>query len=407
MKALLLVFLFLPSLLCAQGIDNAVTVEFSKRPASISGDFTNHSVVMIPGLNSPQLDYAPSITADGRILYFVSNRPGGAGGHDIWRVSFVGENLSDLVVDVPEPLAAPVNSEKNEGISAISADGRTLIFTACNRPDGVGDCDLYSATLQGGEWTDVRNLRPLNSSDWDSQPALSGSGDTIFFISNRTGALGGDDDADIYMAIRDGEGEWGTPVNLGAQVNTTSREDSPFIMPGTSTLYFSSSGYAGFGGLDFFRSTLLPDGNWTEAENLGQPLNTAQDERFISGLPDGSIMFFTSERTTPENLGTLDIFAAVSGTGNAPQVVSAGADLSMRPSPNPATDRVSFTLQSTGLTVTGDLRIYSATGEVVLRLEGYRPGDEVDIAGLAEGFYGVSLETTGQGTIRTTFVRRL
>ena len=407
MKTLLLVCLLVPTLLHGQEPVIVDIAEPSTNPASIAEEFTNYTILMIPGLNSSALDYAPSITADGRVLYFVSNRPGGIGGHDIWSVSFVGENLSDLVVDVPEPLSFPINSELNEGIAAISADGRTLIFTACNRPDGIGDCDLYSAVLQNGEWTDVVNLASLNSSGWDSQPSISGSGDTVFFLSNRAGALGGATDADIYMAIREEGGAWGTPVNLGEGLNTVFREDSPFIMPGTSTLYFSSEGYQGFGGLDFYRSTLLPDGTWSEPENLGEPLNTDRDERFITGLPDGSIMFFTSERTTPENMGVLDIFAAVSSTGHAPGTPSAAAGPAIHSYPNPATDRIAFNSVAPGTRLSGDLTIYSATGEVVLRQEGYVSGDEINIALLAEGFYAVAIETAEHGTIRTTFVRRL
>ena len=271
---------------------------------------TNEFVIRNLGsiVNTADLEYAPTITADGKTLYFVSNRtaPGSVGGHDFW-VTTKGDRL-DTIFAAPVNLGAPVNTTLNEGVASISADGQVIYFTACNRDDGLGDCDIYEAELDGTEWINVRNLREINSSDWDSQPSISSDGKTLYFISNRPGAMGGSDDADIYISRLQPDGRWSEPVNMGEPINTKKREDSPFIFPGGKVLYFASAGHGGYGKLDFFVCRMQDDGTWGEPENLGKPFNTAEDERFITLPAAGDVVYFASERKDVGNEGTLDIY---------------------------------------------------------------------------------------------------
>ncbi len=262
-------------------------------------------------VNTADLEYAPTVTADGRTLYFVSDRPGNGavGGHDFWYTT-KAERL-DTVFAPPVNLGAPINTERNEGVASIAADGQTIFFTGCNRPDGLGDCDLYEAELEGTEWKNVRNVSEINSPYWDSQPSISSDGKTLYFVSNRPGAMGGDDDADIYITTLGGDGRWTAPRNLGAPINTSEKEDSPFIIAGSGALYFSSAGHGGEGGLDFFVAKRQADGTWGEPENLGEPYNTSQDERFITLPAAGDIIYFSSERRDMPNAGKLDIFMGI------------------------------------------------------------------------------------------------
>lgn len=260
-------------------------------------------------VNTGELEYAPTITADGRTLYFVSNRPGGVGGHDFWITR--KEKRLDTVFTAPENLGAPVNTELNEGVASIAADGQTIFFTGCNRNDGLGDCDLYEAELDGGKWINVRNIGEINSPYWDSQPSVSSDGKTLYFVSNRPGAMGGDGDRDVYYTTRLSDGRWSAPKNLGPPINTVEREDSPFIIAGSGALYFSSAGHGGFGGLDFFVARRSPDGIFGQPENLGEPFNTSRDERFITLPAAGDVIYFSSERTDLNNFGQLDIFMGI------------------------------------------------------------------------------------------------
>lgn len=260
-------------------------------------------------VNTGNLEYAPTITADGKTLYFVSDREGGVGGHDFWitkKTTRTGTEFSP-----PVNLGAPINTTLNEGVASIAADGQTIYFTGCNRPDGLGDCDLYEAELDGDKWTNVHNIRSVNSPYWDSQPSISSDGKTLYFVSNRPGAMGGEGDRDIYYSTKQGDGTWSAPKNLGAPINTVEREDSPFIIAGSGALYFSSAGHGGFGGLDFFISKRREDGTFAEPENMGEPFNTSKDERFLALPAAGDVIYFSSERTDLPNEGKLDIFMGI------------------------------------------------------------------------------------------------
>jgi len=260
-------------------------------------------------INTGSLEYAPTITADGKTLYYVSDREGGVGGHDFWITTKTSRTSTEFTQ--PVNLGAPINTTLNEGVASIAADGQTIYFTGCNRPDGLGDCDLYEAELEGDKWINVRNIRSVNSPYWDSQPSISSDGKTLYFVSNRPGALGGDGDRDIYYSTKQGDGTWSTPKNVGAPINTPEREDSPFIIAGSGALYFSSAGHGGFGGLDFFISTRRENGTWGEPENMGEPFNTSKDERFLALPAAGDVIYFSSERTDISNSGKLDIFMGI------------------------------------------------------------------------------------------------
>jgi hypothetical protein len=269
-------------------------------------DFQKIELHTLLGINTAGLEYAPTITADGHTLYFVSDRPGGKGGHDMW--SGYITDRRDTVVTKLKNLGSGLNTPVNEGTASISADGQTMYFVGCNRRDGVGDCDIYEARLEGDTWRVVRNLKEVNSTDWDSQPSISSDGRELYFVSTRPGAKGGDGDCDIYVATRQADGKWSKPKNLGGPINTRRREDSPFILPGNGALYFSSVRNFGLGGLDFYVSRRNGDGTWGEPENLGSPINTLQDERFITLPASGDVVYFASERRDIKQEGTLDIF---------------------------------------------------------------------------------------------------
>jgi outer membrane protein OmpA-like peptidoglycan-associated protein len=257
-------------------------------------------------VNTGDLEYAPTVSIDGRTLYFVSDRPGGVGGHDFMYTTKA--DRLDTIFSSPQNLGTPINTPLNEGVASIAADGQTIFFTGCNRDDGLGDCDIYEAELDGTEWKNIRNVSEINSPYWDTQPSISSDGRTLYFVSNRPGSMGGSGDTDIYSTTLGGDGRWTAPKNLGAPINTEKREDSPFILAGSKVLYFSSAGHGGEGGLDFFSSEVADGGAWQAPENLGPPFNTSKDERFITLPAAGDIVYFSSERRDMENAGKLDIF---------------------------------------------------------------------------------------------------
>ena len=261
-----------------------------------------------PNVNSPHDEYLPSLTADGRRLYFTSRRPQPgetpnplSGGYDedlYWCEK--NENNQWLPA---QPLGPPINSDFNEGSAFFSADGQWAFLTLCNRQDGYGSCDIYFSELDGHQWLPPKNLGPvINSPAWESHPSLTHDRRRLYFASGRPNGLGG---SDIwYSEWKDGA--WQSPVNLGPPINTPGNEYSPMIAADGRTLYFASDYHPGMGGMDLFVS-YLSDTGWTTPKNLGYPLNTPGDEQTLCLDASGQVAYVALER--PEGLGKLDIYA--------------------------------------------------------------------------------------------------
>ena len=188
-----------------------------------------------------------------------------------------------------------MNTDGNEGAQAISPDGRFLVFTACNRPDGYGSCDLYISERLNNKWSMPKNMGNIvNSKSWDSQPSISANGKTIYFASSRAGGSKGQ--ADIWTTTRNGNGSWTKPENIGDLINTRGIEFSPFIHPDNTTLYFSSDGHPGMGGMDIFYCKRDATGSWGVPKNIGYPINTFGDESSLILNANGDMAYFSSDK---------------------------------------------------------------------------------------------------------------
>ncbi|MBI5917691.1 MAG: PD40 domain-containing protein [Bacteroidetes bacterium] len=274
-----------------------------------------------PNINTPNAEYLPTITADGEALIYTAVR---GGQEDFYRSEKVNGQWQR-----GEPITA-VNTPNNEGAQSISADGKFLVFTACHRRDGMGGCDLFFAELKNDKWTAVRNLgAPVNTPGWESQPSISADGKTLFFTSERRGGLGS---KDIWVSYRQANGKWGEPQNLGAPVNTTGEDQSPFIHSDGQTLYFMSNGHPGMGGFDIYLSRRQPDGKWGEPQNLGYPINSEGNEGALSVSLDGKTAFFATDLLkvregvsafeNPQGEGTTDIYSFEMPERDRPQPVT-------------------------------------------------------------------------------------
>ncbi|MEX0968633.1 MAG: OmpA family protein [Bacteroidia bacterium] len=258
-----------------------------------------------PGVNTEMDEYWPAVTADEKTLFFTRLKPmeSDAGGmfqqEDIY-ISQFNNGKWDKSQFPPGSL----NSQDNEGAITISPDGKWLIFTGCNRRDGMGRCDFYISKLQHGAWTQPRNMgTSLNTRDMETQPSLSFDGRTLYFSSNRPGGKGG---LDLWKSDFDPEEGWQEPVNLGDEVNTEDDEQSPFIHHDNKTLYFSSRGHIGLGQADLYKSELQENGMFGNVTNLGYPINTNKDEISIFVTSRGDKAFISSQANS---LGGRDIFS--------------------------------------------------------------------------------------------------
>ncbi len=232
-------------------------------------------------INTKISEYWPSLTADDSMLVFTSSDRQINTQEDLYfSIKQNGQWLQAKKFD------NQVNTSQSEGAQTISADGKTMIFTACLRKDGLGSCDLYWSQKKGIKWSIPVNMgSPVNSGYKETQPCLSADGKILYFVSNRPGGKG---KFDIWMSKKNDKNQWGQPINLGDSINTTEDENSPFVHYDNQTIYFSSEGHPGMGGSDLFISKKNIKDEWQKAVNLGYPINTWYNEESIVITANGN-----------------------------------------------------------------------------------------------------------------------
>lgn len=237
-------------------------------------------------INFLEAQFFPVLTADSEVLIYTGLTP--ERDENIYLSRRTPEGWS-----FPDEISTAINSANNEGTCTISADGTTLVFTACNRRDGYGSCDLYFSQREGKIWQSPRNLGvAINSRFWESQPSLSADGSTLYFSSDREGGVG---KADIWKSERAANGEWEEPTNLGAPINTPDDENAPFIHANGRSLFYASKGLPGMGGFDLYLSQ-QKGREWSEPQNLGYPINTVSDQVGLFISADGRKAYYTDDR---------------------------------------------------------------------------------------------------------------
>lgn len=246
-------------------------------------------------INTEYDEYLPVLTADGQTLIFTKRYEKPLPNPHFEEDFFISvkDSLGAWTKAVPMP--EPLNSNQNEGAQSISPDGKYLFFAACNREDGYGSCDIFASRKKGEVWEKPFNIgMPINTRVWESQPCIASDGRTLYFCSNRENGLGL---TDIWVSRLQDNGIWTHPVNLGPNINTKGSESSPFIHPDGQTLYFSSNGHEGLGGMDIFYSKKQADGSWGKAVNIGFPINTYSDEITLAVNAKGDTAYFASTKS--------------------------------------------------------------------------------------------------------------
>jgi outer membrane protein OmpA-like peptidoglycan-associated protein/Tol biopolymer transport system component len=264
------------------------------------------------GVNTDRDEYYPCITADQGTLLFtrlVKDDRAYQGKQEDFFISSQTNGKWSEATPIRE-----INTPSNEGAPTLSADGNTLIFTACELADGswggnrqgVGSCDLFYSYRTADGWSASQNIgQGINTGSWESQPSYSADGQTLYFVRGKRSARG-PVEQDIYYCYLNEKGQWSAPQKVPGRVNTDFAEESVMIHPDGRTLYFSSNGHPGMGGLDIYMSRMLPDGSWDTPVNLGYPINTYKDENSLQVTRDGQIALFASERDG--GYGGLDLY---------------------------------------------------------------------------------------------------
>ena len=213
----------------------------------------------------------------------------------------------------PIPIQGKINTKYHEGVVSFSPDGQTLYFSRESFFEKSYEKDetsnlkysllhVFKATKTGNDWSNVEALK-LNSDTYSvKNPRVSSNGKTLYFASDMPGGFGL---FDIYKAALNKDGSVGDPINLGSRINTPAQEMFPYISS-NNTLYFSSNGHLGLGGLDVFYASEI-DGEMTTARNIGIPINSNADD-FAFYLDETSAEGFVSSNRKG-GVGSDDIYA--------------------------------------------------------------------------------------------------
>ncbi|GJM62952.1 tetratricopeptide repeat protein [Persicobacter diffluens] len=227
------------------------------------------------GINSPSNDYAPVLFQNGDTLAIASSRktPGtklnalGESNEEIYLYTYE-TNMWDEYV--PKDRFNQFNTTDSEAPGCFSPDGLEFYFVRCEEKSG---CKILMSKKENGQWLKPKLLgKEVNFPKYNSkQPALSYSGDTLYFVSDRPKGKGGDD---IYYAIRNKKDKWVSATNVEA-INSPGREMAPHMVAQTGKIIFSSDGHHGYGGQDLF---IWDSHHKDQIINLGTPYNTPYDE---------------------------------------------------------------------------------------------------------------------------------
>ncbi|MFN0031173.1 MAG: tetratricopeptide repeat protein [Flavobacteriales bacterium] len=277
--------------------------EMMARPADVNIENMGEEI------NSRFDDYTPSITADGKLMVFTSRRSDTKGGaiDEAGDYKFFEDIYYSTWDDATKQwtraqgVEGELNTETYDAVLSIMPDGNGM-YVYKNTVTTTGD--IYYSTYNKTDqvWEAAAKMpRPINTSYYEGSVSITADGNTLYFISEQPDGLG---QGDIYVSTKK-SGQWGSPKNIGAVLNTGDDEKFVFIHPNGKTLYFASNGHQTMGSYDIFKTEWL-NGAWSVPVNLGYPINTVNEESTFSLTSDNKTMLIAAEYDN--SLGERDIY---------------------------------------------------------------------------------------------------
>jgi peptidoglycan-associated lipoprotein len=266
---------------------------------------TRYVVENVKALNTKWSDFSPMFYKKNE-LFFTSDREKGTSGKmygwtgnsytDIYRVVYKADkkNPNNIKYEIPTLVDKDVvNTPYNDGTVCFDPKGGVMYYTQCNGKDGKGvNCRIYQATAAGTEWADPQPLPFSSDSFTCGHPSVTKDGMIMYFSSNMPGGQGGKDL--WYVTYTKRSKTWGDPINLGSTINTPGDEMYPFITE-DGTLYFSSNGHIGIGGVDIYYSK-GENTDWSQPVNMKSPINSGGDDFAMTLSKDKESGFYSSNR---------------------------------------------------------------------------------------------------------------
>jgi outer membrane protein OmpA-like peptidoglycan-associated protein len=250
-------------------------------------------------VNTEMPEYAPAVSLDGGSLYFTSRRNWADDSSEQFRDPRLNNYPEDIYVtyldaDItwtsPEKLAFCKNNLNEATISVSSDERRIYIYN-----DASGGGDIYYSEFATNKFEDIKEftVKGVNSEDWETHCSVTPDGRDLYFVSNRPGGYGG---RDIYRIVKLPNGSWSEPQNLGPEINSPQDEDAPFIAVDNKTLYYSTNSAKSMGGFDVFVTIRDDMNNWSTPVNMGYPINSTGNDIFYTTTFDGQRGYLSSFR---------------------------------------------------------------------------------------------------------------
>ncbi len=244
-------------------------------------------------INDSNDNFFPVVSADGKTIAYMSSMKF----YDAIMVSHLVRNEWTPPVNITPEL----QSDGDHYISYLSPNGTLMLLS---KDDNINS-DIWMSKFDGTRWEPARKLKKeINTKYWEAHGYLTEDGSAMIFSSDRPGGFGG---LDLYISKLNEDGEWGTPVNLGPEINTPFNDDRPFLINNGTILFFASQGHYNMGGYDIFRSDLQSNGLWSKPKNIGYPLNNPDDNFFFCPTDKGNGGFMSMTRRD-EGEGKGDIY---------------------------------------------------------------------------------------------------
>jgi len=337
-------------------------------------------------VNSPYKEYKPLLSPDGKTLYFSrQNHPENAGGveddEDIWYSELDSNGEWSEAQNATE-----LNTPGPNFISALTPDGSSVVMLLGNSYDDKGRvrAGVSVASRNGDTWSEPENLNIINDYNYNEKAHyyLSNSRQTLFMAVERDDTKGA---RDMYISFLMADGSWTEPKNIGLNVNTAADESAPFLAADDKTLYFSSNGYAGFGGYDIYVTTRLDDSwlNWSDPQNMGPKINTDQEDLFFYIPVTGNFAYYS--RGVNENDADIYRVSLPLTVNPAPVVVVKGKIVNSETG-EPLEAKIIYERLSDGKQV-GVTRSNPETGEYELVLP---VGEQYGFRAEADGYIAIS-----------------
>ena len=263
---------------------------------------------IVTGISTEFDEYLPIISPDQELSFFTRRleKKSKQSITSIIVEEFTWSKKENKTFEVGSALDYPFNMESNEGGASITIDNKILYYTKCSLTQGgYKNCDIYYVFNQDGSWSETQNFsKNISKIDsWESQPTVSSDGRTIIFASDREGGYG---KIDLYETTFK-NGQWSNPENLGDKINSNENEKSPYLHTDGKTLFFASQNFPTLGGYDIFYSRKDSSGNWQQPKNIGYPINSVADEISLFVSTDGNSAYFASNDLNGE--GGWDIYS--------------------------------------------------------------------------------------------------